>query len=101
MNKPNKRTRARMRKNHLVWSRTSHNGSHWVPIKPIHTQDRVSRSQASDYAKYGNRPSSDYFGHYATCSTSGEVIGSVVNGSKKLRSTKPTTWLYLDPRRAK
>tara|TARA_R100000458_G_C8262263_1_gene237643 strand:- start:1485 stop:1763 length:279 start_codon:yes stop_codon:yes gene_type:complete len=92
-----------MRKDHnLTWSRTAHNGSHWIPIAPIHTQnDRVARSQASDYAKYGDRPSSDYFGHYATCTTSGEVIGSVVNGSKKLRSTKPTTWLYLDPRKAK
>ena len=97
MSKPNKRTRLRMRKKHnLTWSRTSHHGSHWLAIKPIHTQKVLD-----DIAKYGDRPSSDFYGNYATCATSGEVIGSVVNGSKKLRSVRPTSWLYIDPRKAK
>ena len=67
-----------------------------MTIKPLNTETVLD-----DIAKYGDRPSSDFYGSYATCSTSGEVIGSVVIGSKKLRSVKPTTWLYIDPKDAK
>ena len=95
MSKPNKRTRLRMRKKHnLTWSRTSHHGSHWLAIKPIYTQKVLD-----DIAKYGDRPSSDFYGNYATCATSGEVIGSVVNGSKKLRSVKPLGYILILGRR--